>query len=154
MDQAKTLEKIRPLFENNAEVAAVYIFGSQASPKARFDSDIDLAILFEQRLIGYEAYQRRERYFVQLARTLNTDVDVLDMEQVNLILLFEILQRGAVLFENNREKHRGFLARKNIECLDFQFTVKRCAEGLQRKSLERVRGQDRRTLQENIAPPL
>lgn len=150
MQRDDIAKKIRQLFESDGEIAALYLFGSVATGKAHPQSDIDVAILFEKRLARWESYQRREKYFALLAKELRTEPDVVDMEEVNLILLFEILKDGRLVVENNHEKSVDFGARKIIECLDFQFIVKRCAEGMRRKSVEKIRGQDRRTIQENI----
>ncbi len=72
--------KISPVFNDNPEITAVYLFGSHATGRATDGSDIDLAILFEKRLLNYENYLRREKYFLQLVRALGTEPDLVDME--------------------------------------------------------------------------
>jgi len=146
MDKSQILKKVCPIFQNDSKVSAVYLFGSRATQKAHLKSDIDLAILFEQRLPKLESYQRLEYYFVKLAKALGTDPDLVDLETVNLILLFEILREGEVLLENNRERNRDFIARKTVECIDFQFIVRLCAKGMYRKMKEKVDGQKGGTL--------
>ena len=140
MNKTQILKKIQPIFQNNAEVAAVYLFGSQATQKTHSQSDIDLAIFFERRLPKLESYKRLEKYFLQLVRILGTEPDLVDIEQVNLILLCEILTNGDILLENNRDKNRAFVARKAVECIDFQFIAEQCVEGMYRKSREIICG--------------
>jgi len=132
-------KKISPVFKNNSEIAAVYLFGSHATQKANDNSDIDLAILFEKRLFNYESYQRREKYFLRLTRTLGTEPDLVDMEEVNLILLFEILTDGKILIENNIDRNRQFRAQKIVECLDFQITFKQFAQSMHANAVERLK---------------
>jgi len=133
------LNKIIPIFENE-DIAAVYLFGSQATGKKHPESDLDLAILFNKKLSGLDAYLRLEKYFVQLVRLLRLEPDLIDMEQANLVLLFEILQHGKLLVENNREKNRSFIANKTIECIDFNYIVRICAKGMYRKAKENTGG--------------
>lgn len=146
--------QIRQIYESDREVAAVYVFGSNATGRAHAQSDIDLAILFERRLPRWESYKRREKHFALLARALKTEPDVVDLEEVNLILLLEILQHGVIVIENNHERNVGFRARKIVECLDFQFIVRRCAEGMHRKGMEKSNGQVRRAISEDVFSPL
>lgn len=133
-------KKIHSIFENDADVAAVYLFGSLASHKAHPNSDIDLAILFRHPSSKLESYQKLEKYFALLARVLRSEPDLVDLAHINLILLYEILKDGKLLIENDVEQNRNFMARKIIECLDFQVTMKRCAEGMYRKAKERMSG--------------
>ncbi len=133
------LDKIIPVFKND-EIAAVYLFGSQASGKIHSHSDVDIAILFNEKLSSVVSYRRLENYFVKIARLLRIEPDVIDMEQVNLILLFEILRHGKIIVENNRDKNRDFQARKIVECIDFNYIVDMCARGMHLKAKEKVSG--------------
>jgi predicted nucleotidyltransferase len=136
MNPVEIQKRISPLFEHDPEVAAVYLFGSQATGKNDSKSDIDLAILFERRLSAIDSYKKLAKYFTGLVKALQSEPDLVDMENVNLILLFEILREGKVLIENNRERNREFVARKIVECIDFQYIVKKCAEGMYRHAME------------------
>jgi len=44
------IDKITGLFRNDEEIAAVYLFGSQAKDKGHGKSDIDLGFLFNEQL--------------------------------------------------------------------------------------------------------
>ncbi len=142
MEKSELTSIITNIINNDSEVTAVYLFGSRATGKVHSNSDIDLAILFNERLSRLDAYDRIEKYFVKLVKGLKTEPDVVDMEQVNLILLYEILHDGVVLLENNVDKHRTFRARKIVECIDFQVIAKRCAHGMYLNTMERIHGQN------------
>ncbi|MDZ7334094.1 MAG: nucleotidyltransferase domain-containing protein [candidate division KSB1 bacterium] len=133
-------QKIRPIFESDPEIAAVYLFGSTATGKNHLKSDIDLAILFQRPLSTIESHRRLEQHFVKLTKALGAEPDLVDLEKIDLILLFEILKEGIILIENDRERNRNFMGRKLVECIDFQTIMKRCARGMYRNALERVSG--------------
>ena len=133
------MNKIIPIYKNK-DIAAVYLFGSQATGKKHPKSDLDLAILFHKKLSSLDAYRRLEKYFVQIVRLLRLEPDLVDMEQANLVLLFEILQYGKVIVENNRNKNRAFIAKKIVECIDFNYIVQICARGMYRKAKENIGG--------------
>ncbi|MBN2012095.1 nucleotidyltransferase domain-containing protein [candidate division KSB1 bacterium] len=136
-------------FKNDEIIAAIYLFGSQASGKTHSRSDIDIAILFNKCLPKIEAHYRLETYFTKLSRALEADPDIVDMEHVNLILLFEILHDGVIILENNQDRNRVFQAQKIIECIDFQVIAKRCAHGMYKNTMERLRGKDYSTVSKN-----
>lgn len=140
MNLKEIQKKIRPIFEHDPDVSAVYLFGSHATNKNHSKSDIDLALLFEHQLSKLDSYKKLEKYFVKLVKALGLEPDLVDLEKTNSILLLEILQNGTILIENNRERNRNFIAQKTVQCIDFQYIVRKCAMGMHRKAMEELSG--------------
>jgi uncharacterized protein len=135
MIKADILKILSPIFRNNIEISAVYLFGSHAAQKAHAHSDVDLAILFESRLSKIDSYQRLERYLSRLGPALQSDFDLVDLEEINLFLLNEIITRGEIIIENNPERNREFLQLMMLPCIDFQWIAQQCAQGMYNYSI-------------------
>ena len=130
-------KKIAGILQNDSDIAAVYLFGSQAKNKGHKRSDIDLAILFKKKLSTGESFQRMQNYFIKLSRLLGHELDLVDLEKINLILSFEVLHGGKILIENDCSKNRNFIAQKMIEYFDFEFNLKQCMQGMYLKAMEK-----------------
>ena len=132
--------KIADLFNNDKEIAAVYLFGSRAKNNESEKSDIDLGFLFNEKLSSIESYKMLQNYFVKLSRFFGKEYDLVDMERINFVLLFEIIRDGKILIENNRKKNRHFKAQKIVQYFDFEYILKQCATGMFRKAMEKQGG--------------
>jgi uncharacterized protein len=132
--------KIADLFKNDKEIAAVYLFGSHAKNNESAKSDIDLGFLFNEKLSSIESYKMLQNYFVKLSRFFGKEYDLVDMERINFVLLFEIIRDGKILIENNRKKNRHFKAQKIVQYFDFEYILKQCATGMFRKAMEKQGG--------------
>jgi len=132
--------RIAGLFTKDKEVAALYLFGSQAKNKEHDRSDIDLAILFNEKQSSIDSFNKLQNYFVKLSRLIKKEFDLLDMERVNLLLLFEVLRDGKLLVENHPIKNRNFKAQKLLQFFDFEFILKRCTQSMHDKAMEKQHG--------------
>ncbi|WP_375138714.1 type VII toxin-antitoxin system MntA family adenylyltransferase antitoxin [Pectobacterium polaris] len=66
----------------------MYLFGSQATGNARADSDVDIAILATRALNPVERWELSH----QLAKTVDHDVDLIDLLQASTVLKMESVQ--------------------------------------------------------------
>ena len=93
-------DDLRVCLLNREELLAAWLFGSQATGRARPDSDVDVAVL------GWKPLTLEERLALQmdvesvLKREL---VDVVDLRRANPVLRFEALQ-GVRLFARSPEE--------------------------------------------------
>ena len=86
-------ENITKFFENKKDIVAVYLFGSYADGKERISSDVDLAILFDDR--DREAVnQRLDEYLVALSKSLRKDLHLTAMDSASEELLKQIFKKG------------------------------------------------------------
>jgi predicted nucleotidyltransferase len=107
--------KIARYFAADANVLAVYLFGSQAKGKAKAGSDIDLAILLQEK----PAFDYRLEAMSKLAPLLQRDVDVVVLDQCGLIMQHQVLKYGILLFERDRRKRKAFEILSRKMYLDF-----------------------------------
>ncbi len=89
------LDKLRRIFANYPEIAAVYLFGSRATATARPDSDYDLAVVSKR---GRQARGRRMDILADLARTGLSDVDLSFLDRDNAVLQYEAVRLNQLVF--------------------------------------------------------
>lgn len=91
----------------DADVQAVYLFGSQARARSRPDSDLDLALLLSAHLSDREVWKKRLQLGARAAESLNRELDLFIMGEADLDLTFRILQQGSRIYERDRSKVRA-----------------------------------------------
>jgi len=112
------------------EVKAAYLFGSTVSGKDVAGSDVDIALLTEPYKDRRESYRGRFRYQAEISRLIGRDVDLVFLQETGELLSFQILKKGKVIFERDKDALRGFRASRVIQCLDFRFLMKRMEKGM------------------------
>jgi predicted nucleotidyltransferase len=120
-------EKIRHLFSDQTvqkrlkevfNVRFVALFGSMASGRSKQESDVDLAILFEQEL----SKKQEERLMDYLRKLLTVDkLDVVCLNDVACSLRYEVSQDGILLFENREDDYISFCIRTFKEYEEMNF---------------------------------
>jgi predicted nucleotidyltransferase len=123
-------EKIIEYFQDKKGVIAVYLYGSIVTGKAAMISDVDIALLTTPYKDSVQSQMARVRYQVEISRLIRRDVDLVFLQEAGELLSFQILKRGQVIFERDREVHRSFRAFRLIQCLDFQFLENRMQRGM------------------------
>ena len=109
---------VREYFSRNVDgVAAVYLFGSQATGKARPDSDVDLGVLFtkapERTLAGLNLDLAGE---LELAVMRPVDLVVLNHAPVDLI--HRVLRDGILVAEMDKSARIAFEVKARNEYFD------------------------------------
>lgn len=84
------------------DVQAIYLFGSQASGRAREQSDIDIAVLPADKLDAIARWELAEL----LARQLGRDIDLVDLLAASTVMRMEIIRNGKLLFETHQAAQR------------------------------------------------
>lgn len=104
-----------PLFETDARVLGVWLFGSQADGTATERSDIDLAVLYDRELTVHEEL----RFEAAVGDALQTDnVDVINLRNANLLLRFRAIA-GKLLYERDFVLVADFVEETLIKYRDF-----------------------------------
>lgn len=91
--------------EQCEDVAAAYLFGSQAKGTGREKSDIDVAVLFYNQKDKLSRFDRRVEMIIDLERAVGRKVDIVDMEEAPLMLRHQILKNG-ILLVNKKPTYR------------------------------------------------
>lgn len=80
------------------EIVACYLFGSQATGKARTDSDVDLGFLLKGDIPQSSYTDLSLEYFAQLSRMLRHDIHPLIMNSAGEVVLEQIFRKGMVVY--------------------------------------------------------
>ena len=97
------------------------MYGSAATGDLRFESDVDVAVLDPNPLDAKRKIELIER----LATATGRPVDLVDLRTAGTVLLREILTRGRVVLERDREDRMSLIMRMLIEVEDFLPIVER-----------------------------
>jgi len=128
-------ENIKSFFENKKDIVAVYLFGSHAEGRERLSSDVDLAILFDNR--DREAVNRLlDKYLVALSRSLRKDVHLTAMDFAGETILKQIFEKGECLVIKNPKKLAYFKMVAFSKIVDFGYYRRQMQSGIVRKVME------------------
>ena len=130
MCNKKLKEKIVEYFKDKKGVIAVYLYGSIATGKAVMTSDVDIALLTTPYRDLIESQRARVRYQTEISGLIRRNVDLVFLQESGELLSLQILSRGQVVLEADKETHRSFRDYRLIKCLDFQFLEDRMKRGM------------------------
>ena len=108
MLKAETINLIKDYFLKQPSVLAVYLYGSQATGAAKKDSDIDLAILFDEKK-DPDTFALRGQLDIELESLLSTDVDIQSLGDCRVSFVHRVLSEGKLLYK-----------KESIDLTDFQ----------------------------------
>ena len=103
------------------EIIAAYIFGSYAAGTEKPHSDVDIALLAPSFKNRMESFNARVRYQTEISKLLRKDVDVVLLREAGESLSHQILKHGRFVYEKEMSAHRSFVAKRVVQCLDFQY---------------------------------
>ena len=130
MCNEKLKDKIIEYFQDKKEVITVYLYGSVVTGKDAMNSDVDIALLTNPYKNVMEGQRARVRYQTEISRLIEREVDLVFLQEAGELLSYQILSKGQVVVETNKETHRSFRAYRLIKCLDFQFLEDRMKKGM------------------------
>jgi len=104
-------EEIISVCKNRREIIAAYVFGSRAIGKGKKASDVDIALLLDDREASNFPYLE---FKVTLERVLNKNVDLIILNQAGEILKHQIRKYGKIIYESNPKMRKQWevLSRK------------------------------------------
>jgi predicted nucleotidyltransferase len=98
----KIIERVTQLASENNDIAVMWLYGSRANNSFHEKSDYDLAIAFNQFLTDpIEKRLRPEMLALEWQSLLKLDertLSIVDINQVPIVLAYEIIQYNNVLF--------------------------------------------------------
>jgi predicted nucleotidyltransferase len=121
---------LQRFFEQRKEVLLVYIFGSAARNRLRFDSDLDLAIYCHSVLSS----DVKRDWIIEVGHMLGRSVDLVDLRTLHGRLLSEILQTGTLIL--NREP--AALASLLQQSVSWNADLRPYTLRMQKRQLERM----------------
>ena len=119
MNREKVVKKIQHLINKEPDVIFAYLFGSVATGNNRKDSDVDIAVYFSPELDKLERFDLRLKLADQLAVTLSSDVDLVDIISAPLSLRHQIMREGILISERCKSERVSFEVYSRREYFDF-----------------------------------
>jgi predicted nucleotidyltransferase len=99
-DVDRRIEALALAWSHDPDVAALYLFGSRAAGNASTRSDVDLAVVLDERLDADERWRKRLDLTGDASRRLGTDaVDVIVLEDAPIVLGQRVLARGKLVHD-------------------------------------------------------
>ena len=111
------------------------MFGSYAGGNERTSSDVDLAILFDNRDRGI-VNQMLDKYLVAISRNLRKDAHLTAMDFAAEELLKQIFKNGICLVVNDSKKLAYFKMKAFSKIVSFHYYRSQMQSGVIRKVLE------------------
>lgn len=96
------LPALAEYFAQRPEVVAAYLFGSQAEGVARPDSDVDLAVYLDP--VPDDDLGYRLDMMEDTRRIAGKDTEIVILNQAPLLLQFQVIQKGIILYERSGEE--------------------------------------------------
>lgn len=106
---------ITEVCQRQAWIIAMWVFGSTAKGSARFDSDIDIAILANNTTPDLPILP----LITELERVINRGVDVVLLNRAGDLLRYEVRKHGRLMFERDPFARKEFEVRSRKSFEDF-----------------------------------
>lgn len=133
----KDIKRIVKYFRGREEVSALFVFGSIAKERQMPESDIDIAVLVDERKLGGRSFEKLKRqYYAASPYFSMRAVDIVVLNTAGTFLKYQILKNGHVLFDRNRRLRVRFAARALTEYLDFKYNMDIMLKGVTRRLKE------------------
>ncbi len=110
-DQDKIADSIRRALQDRDDLVAVYLFGSVAEGRAHALSDVDVAVLFRAGMAGDSLFERVLEIGTALESLLARSVDVVTLNSAGPALCFQVLSKGRLVIERDRDARSLFVMR-------------------------------------------
>jgi len=123
--------KISKIIEKQPHVVFAFLFGSQASGKATGESDIDLAIYFEDGHVP-EPFKSIDLQ-AEIAAQMSKDIDLVVLNRANPIIKMQVLKNGQLIFANDPKALSRFFVNAVMAYAD----LKRMRAGIEASLLSR-----------------
>lgn len=120
--ETRLTTSLRSLGQAHRPIRALYLFGSQATGKTGPLSDIDVAVLLDEKAVRPERFFRfRLELIAAAARGCRRpDVEVVILNEATPVLKYEVVRAGRLVYERDRSLRIEFEARAVQHYLDLE----------------------------------
>lgn len=99
------VDQVLALLDRTFGVDALWVYGSEATDRARPDSDLDLAVLFQERPTPLELTELRS----EAASLLGRPVDLVDLDEASPMLAYQVLRHGELRVDRAPARRHRFM---------------------------------------------
>ena len=111
-------EKVVSLCEAEPAITAAYIFGSYAKGKGKKSSDVDVALLLnEKKISGFSTLG----FVTTLEKQLGCKADVVILNKADEVLKYEVRRQGKLIYERSEEYRKQFEVKGRKSYEDFLY---------------------------------
>jgi predicted nucleotidyltransferase len=115
-------KQIADYFKDNADVIAVYLYGSYAVGKHTTTSDIDIGIVLDPEKIELDQFiAKRDRFLLDLSRILRKEIHLVILNIAGESLLSQVFKKGNCVFVGNKKKLTLIKAKMLLKIVDFNY---------------------------------
>jgi predicted nucleotidyltransferase len=115
-------ETVASICKAETAIAAACVFGSYAQGKARKSSDIDVALLLDERKIaGFSVLD----FITVLEKNIQRKADVVILNKADELLKYEMRRKGMLIFERSGKYRKQFEVRSRKSYEDFLYLHKK-----------------------------
>ncbi|HUU42012.1 MAG TPA: nucleotidyltransferase domain-containing protein [Desulfatiglandales bacterium] len=145
MAKSRIVDTLRSYFQREAShfrVEAAFLYGSWAAGFPRLDSDIDIAVLFDDEGIpADEVFERLTDITLDLIKSLSSEVNVMlicrDFRKP--MLYYNAIIKGIPLFFTSRQKYIALINEALYHMEDFENFGRKWLIDLTTRNLEEIR---------------
>lgn len=135
------IEQMKAFLENQRDVIAAYLFGSYAKNKEGVLSDVDVAVLLDNRLSEPKRFNLRLELITKISAILGIKeaekLDVIIMNDAPINLNYEIIKHGKILFAKDAGERIRMESKILSKYLDRRYYERRGLNQFLEKILER-----------------
>jgi len=114
-------QELADFLSREKELLFAYLFGSAIRGGFNKESDVDVALYFNERMSSEKQFQKRIRLMEQLQNKTERKVEVVNLSEINSIFLkFVIIKEGKVILERDHSFRVDFELKTMNEYYDFQ----------------------------------
>ena len=121
MKAQNDIQRVARYFKDRQEVSALYIFGSFAKSNEIPESDIDVAVLINDKKKGRYTFESLKRtYYAASPKLSIRPLDIVLLNTASPFLKHRIIRTGKVIFDRNKRLRKRFIANAIIEYMDYK----------------------------------
>jgi len=94
---------IKKYFSRQEAVLTIYIFGSFNKENFNNNSDIDLSLIYSERISKLEKFDLKLKFMAELEKIIGRNIDIIDFDDADPKLKHQILN-GKLIYCVNHEK--------------------------------------------------
>ena len=115
-------DRLSEICDAEPAIAAAYLFGSSVKGKAKKSSDIDIALLLNERKISDFSVLD---FITAMEKKFAGKADVVIMNTADEVLKYEVRRQGELIFERSEEYRKEFEIKSRKSYEDFLYLHKR-----------------------------